>query len=182
MTSTDLARDQAPGADVDRNASTPADRAAIPVLGWKEHVVLPEWGLRLRGKLDTGARSSALHVTAMEELGDHTDAETGERFPVVRFDVVLGRKSNPIHHEVTAPIIGHKIVRDTGARAETRPVVRTRIVCGPLDTTAEITLTDRTGMNFRMLLGRLTLEHRALVDPAHGYLMTGRGRPRQVPR
>lgn len=156
--------------------------AALPVLGWKEHVVLPEWGLRLRGKLDTGARSSALHVTAMEELGDHLDPVTGQRLPIVRFDVVLGRKSAPVHHEVEAPIIGHKVVRDTGARAETRPVVRTRIVCGPLDATADVTLTDRSGMNFRMLLGRLTLEHQALIDPARGYLVTGRGRPRQDPR
>lgn len=152
-----------------------------PVLGWKEHVVLPEWGLRLRGKLDTGARSSALHVTALEELGDHVDPESGQRFPVVRFDVVLGTRSTPVHHEVEAPIVGHKVVRDTGARAETRPVVRTRIVCGPLDTIADITLTDRTGMNFRMLLGRLTLDGQALVDPSRGYLVTGRGRPRQVP-
>lgn len=167
---------------MDRDTPTPGGPTSLPVLGWKEHVVLPEWDLRLRGKLDTGARSSALHVTAFEELGDHLDDESGERRSFVRFDVVLGRKSNPIHHEVTAPIIGHKVVRDTGARAETRPVVRTRIVCGPLDTIADVTLTDRTGMNFRMLLGRLTLEHRVLVDPSRGYLVTGRGRPRQMPR
>lgn len=167
---------------MDRDAPIPGEPSSVPILGWKEHVVLPEWNLRLRGKLDTGARSSALHVTAFEELGDHIDDDTGERRPLVRFDVVLGRRSKPIHHEVTVPIIGHKVVRDTGARAETRPVVRTRIVCGPLDTMADITLTDRTGMNFRMLLGRLTLEHRALVDPSRGYLVTGRGRPRQMPR
>jgi len=166
---------------VNRDVPLTGEHASVPILGWKEHVVLPEWNLRLRGKLDTGARSSALHVTAFEELGEHPDDETGEHRALVRFDVVLGRKSNPVHHEVVAPIIGHKVVRDTGARAETRPVVRTRIVCGPLDTIAEVTLTDRTGMNFRMLLGRLTLEHRALVDPSRGYLVTGRGRPRQMP-
>ncbi|MEX2422097.1 MAG: RimK/LysX family protein [Actinomycetota bacterium] len=148
------------------------EQGRVQVFGWKEHIELPEWDLRLRAKLDTGARSSALHVTALEELGDHVDAATGRRLPVVRFDVVLGSKHAPEHHEVEAPIVGHKVVRDTGARAETRPVVRTRIVCGPLDTVADITLTDRTGMNFRMLLGRLTLEHHALVDPAHGYVVT----------
>ena len=167
---------------MDRDAPPPATPTSVPIRGWKEHVVLPEWDLRLRGKLDTGARSSALHVTAFEELGGHLDEQTGERRELVRFDVVLGRRSAPVHHEVTVPIIGHKVVRDTGARAEIRPVVRTRIVCGPLDTMADITLTDRTGMNFRMLLGRLTLEHRALVDPSRGYLVTGRGRPRQMPR
>jgi hypothetical protein len=148
------------------------ERGRVPVFGWKEHVELPAWDLRLRAKLDTGARSSALHVTALEELGDHVDEATGQRLPVVRFDVVLGSKHAPEHHEVEAPVVGHKVVRDTGARAETRPVVRTRILCGPLDTVADITLTDRSGMNFRMLLGRLTLEHHALVDPAHGYLVT----------
>jgi hypothetical protein len=149
----------------------PAPFDDLPVLGWKEHVELPDWGLRLRGKLDTGARSSALHVTSLEEVGVH-DAE-GHLMPVVRFDVVLGRRDAPRHHEIEAPVVGHKVVRDTGARAERRPVVRTRVVCGPLDTHADITLTDRSGMIFRMLLGRLTLEGHCLVDPAHGYLVTG---------
>ena len=147
------------------------------MLGWKEHVLLPEWGLRLRAKLDTGARSSALHVTEMEERGEHLDPATGDALPLVRFDVVLGTKSAPKHHEVEAPVVGHKVVRDTGARAERRPVVRTRIVCGPFDHEAEITLTDRSGMNFRMLLGRLTLERHCLVDPSEGYLWD---RPRRA--
>jgi hypothetical protein len=153
-----------------------ARRDPLPVLGWKEQVTLPEWGLELRGKLDTGARSSALHVTELEELGDHVDRATGERLPVVRFDVVLGPKAAPQHHEVEAPIVAHRRVRDTGARAELRPVVRARLVCGPIDVVTDITLTDRSGMNFRMLLGRLTLEGHCLVDPAHGYLVTTRGR------
>ncbi len=146
----------------------------VPVLGWKEHVWLPEWDLRLRGKLDTGARSSALHVTSYVEVEEPTDETGGPPRQRVRFDVVLGTKSRPEHHPVEALVVGHKIVKDTGARAEERPVVRTRIVCGPVDTTADITLTDRSGMNFRMLLGRLTLERRCLVDPAHGYLVTRR--------
>lgn len=154
------------------DASHGADRP-LPVLGWKEHVSLPEWGLQLRGKLDTGARSSALHVADLEEIGTHDHASG--RLPVVRFDVVLGRRDRPEHHEIEAPVIGHKVVKDTGARAERRPVVRTRVVCGPVDTLADITLTDRTGMIFRMLLGRLTLEHHCLVDPAHGYRVTGGG-------
>jgi hypothetical protein len=148
----------------------------LPVLGWKEQVHLPDWGLELRGKLDTGARSSALHVSEMEEIGERFDVVAGHHLPMVRFDVVLGTRAAPRHHEVEAPIVAHRRVRDTGARAELRPVVRTRIVCGPIDTIADISLTDRSGMNFRMLLGRLTLEGRCVVDPARGYLATTRGR------
>ena len=155
-------------------SSTPAGDG-VPVVGWKEHVRLPEWGLSLRAKLDTGARSSALHVTRLEEIGEHE--HDGDPLPVVRFDVVLGHRDAPEHHEIEAPVVGHKIVKDTGARAERRPVVRTRIVCGPIDTVGDITLTDRTGMIFRMLLGRLTLEDQCLVDPGRGYLVTGAGKP-----
>jgi hypothetical protein len=93
----------------------------------------------------------------------------------VRFDVVLGTRAAPRHHEVEAPIVAHRRVRDTGARAELRPVVRTRVVCGPIDTVADISLTDRSGMNFRMLLGRLA---RGPVRrrPGRGYLATTRRR------
>jgi hypothetical protein len=129
--------------------------------------------LRLRGKLDTGARSSALHVSDLQELADVEDPATGQPTTRVRFDVVLGTRSKPRHHPVEATVLRHKMVRDTGARAENRPVVRTRIVCGPIDVVADISLTDRSGMNFRMLLGRLTLERQCLVDPAHGYRVTG---------
>ena len=148
--------------------------ARLPVFGWKEVVSLPEWGLRLRAKLDTGARSSALHVAEITELGERRDPRSEEPRRAVRFDVVLGTRRAPEHHEIDALVVGDRRVRDTRARPEQRLVVRTRITCGPMTTDADITLTDRTGMNFRMLLGRLTLEGRCLVDPQHGYLVTDR--------
>ena len=58
-------------------------------------------------------------------------------------------------------------------------MVRTRIACGPVDVVAEVTLTSRDLMNFRMLLGRLTLQHACLVDPAEGYLHTPAPPPRR---
>jgi hypothetical protein len=141
----------------------------LPVLGWKEQVSLPELGIhRLRAKLDTGARSSALHVESMEEIGEHE--HDGRRLPLVRFELLVGPRTEPQRRTVEAPVVAHKRVRDTRARPELRPVIRTRITCGPVDTTADVTLTSRSGMNFRMLLGRLTLEHHCLVDPARGYL------------
>lgn len=154
---------------------------ALPTLGWREHVWLPDWGLQLRAKLDTGARTSALHVASFEEVAApaealaHTTAPHRADAPqhptIARFEVVLGRRDAPVHHQVEAPVVGHKVVRDTGGRSERRPVVRTRVVCGPLDLVADVTLTDRTGMRFRMLLGRLALTGRCVVDPSRGYLM-----------
>lgn len=142
----------------------------LPVLGWKEQASLPDWGInRLRVKLDTGARTSALHVEDLETIGEHRTSH-GETLPVVRFHVLVGSRDDPDRREIDAPIVRYKVVRDTGARAEKRPVVRTRIVIGPVDTEAEVTLTTRHGMNFRMLIGRLTMQGHCTVDPAHGYL------------
>lgn len=145
-------------------------RPPLPILGWKEQAWLPEWGVRLRVKLDTGARSSALHVEDLTVV-DHYE-EDGQVRPVLRFAVLVGSRDRPRRRWVITPAVGRRWVRDTGARAEHRHVVRTRIVCGPLDRVAELTITDRSGMNFRMILGRTALEGACLVDPAHGYLVS----------
>jgi hypothetical protein len=148
-----------------------AERTTLPPrLGWKEQVVLPEWGVRMRAKLDTGARTSALHVEDLEEIGEHV--HHGRLVPLVRLTLLVGRRDDPSERVIEAPVVGHRRVRDTRARPELRPVVHTRILCGPVDVEADITLTSRHGMNFRMLLGRMTLAHHCLVDPAEGYVVT----------
>ncbi len=146
-------------------------RPALPVLGWKEQVSLPDLGVpRLRAKLDTGARSSALHVEDLAEVG--TTEVDGVEVPLLSFVVLSGRRESPTRHEVRAPALERKLVRDTGGIQEDRPVVRTRVICGPVDVIADVTLTSRDLMNFRMLLGRLTLRDACVVDPALGYLHT----------
>ena len=154
-------------------------RQALPVLGWKEQVALPDWGVaHLRAKLDTGARTSALHVEDLTEVG--TTELHDQPVPLLSFVVLSGRRDAPTRHQVTAPAVQRKSVRDTGGREEDRPVVRTRIVCGPVDVVADVTLTSRDLMNFRMLLGRFTLQHACVVDPAHGYLHTPEPPPRRT--
>lgn len=148
-------------------------RPDLPVLGWKEHAALPELGIpRLRVKLDTGARSSALHVEDLETVGSRL--VDGEELPVLGFAVLIGSRDTPERRRVEVPSIGWRTVRDTGAKAERRPVVRTRVICGPVDVEADITVTSRHGMNFRMLLGRLALQGQCVVDPQHGYLHSPR--------
>lgn len=153
-------------------------RLALPVLGWKEQVALPDWGVpRLRAKLDTGARSSALHVEWVEEV-DSTVVD-GQEVPLLRFVVLSGRRGKPTEHVIEAPSVGRKVVRDTGGVDEDRPTVRTRVVCGPLDVVTDVTLTSRHRMNFRMLLGRVTLADACVVDPSRGYLHTPAPRARR---
>jgi hypothetical protein len=163
-------------------SGTPSDEP--PVLGWREHVALPSWGVgRLRAKLDTGARTSALHVEDLEELAPRTSEDGAAPTPeLVRFHLLTGPRASPRRVEVEAPIVGHTVIRDTRARPERRPIVRTRVVCGPLDREIEISLTDRTGMNFRLLLGRLALEGAAIVDPSRGFRVSDPPRSLRVTR
>jgi hypothetical protein len=147
---------------------------SLPVLGWKEDAALPAWGIeRLRVKLDTGAKTSAIHVRTAEVVGEHE--HEGASLPVLRMVIPLSRIHPDRTVTVDAPVVGYKSVRDTSATPELRPVVRTRLVCGPLDHEIDVTVTDRTGMIFRMILGRQALEGRAVVDPGEGYT-TRRGR------
>ena len=149
----------------------------IPTLGWKELVALPELGIpRLKAKIDTGARTSVLHVSAAEVL---------ERFPdgssMLAIRVPLDRRGG---REVAARVtaLREMQVTDSGGHAEVRPVIETTLVLGPVRKRILLTLTDRRGMLFRMLLGRKALEGDFLVDVARKYLMGNGPRKRSVSR
>ena len=141
---------------------------ALPVLGWKEEASLPDWGISgLRVKLDTGAKTSAIHVREATVTGEHLVG--GLALPLLRLVIPLSRIHADRVAVVEAPVVAYKRVRDTSALAERRPVVRTRLVCGPIDRVIDVTVTDRTGMIFRMILGRQALAGQVMVDASRGY-------------
>lgn len=147
---------------------------SLPVLGWKEIAALPDWGIsELKVKLDTGAKTSALHVENLRHVGDAGPQGDGVE-PVVEFEVPLTGVVGGPSVTVTAPVVGYRSVRDTRARPERRPVIRTRLRCGPIDEIVDVTLTDRSGMLFRMILGRRALRERVLVDPARVFTTRAR--------
>ena len=133
-------------------------------IGWREWVSLPELGIdRLKAKVDTGARTSALHAFSVEpfQKPDGTDW--------VRFGVHPRQRSNATEIFCEAPIIDRRTVRDSGGHQEERFVISTTVVLGPESLTAEITLTARDDMLFRMLLGRTSIRNRFVVDSSRSY-------------
>lgn len=131
-------------------------RGGAPVLiGWTENVDLPDWDVRkLRAKIDTGARSSALHVENIVELPRNR----------VRFDIVLHRKTRNRRYHVTSRIERRSRVRSSNGLTETRYFVRTMLRLGPVEKMIEISLVDRGAMIHRMLLGRTALSGPFLID------------------
>jgi hypothetical protein len=133
------------------------------VLGWREWAVLPDLGLpRMRAKIDTGARTSALHVDAHWRF-----AEGGA--PWIGFRVRCGpRRSRTV--EASAPLLAERDVVDSGGHRATRPFLRTRLVLAGQSREVEINLTDRGGMLFPLLVGRSALDGAFMVDPARSFL------------
>ncbi|MFD2739804.1 30S ribosomal protein S6--L-glutamate ligase [Sulfitobacter aestuarii] len=119
--------------------------------GWEEWVALPDLGLpALKAKVDTGARTSALHAHDIEIFGPSAK-------PKVRFNVhpIAGREDISI--TCSAPIIDRREVTSSNGESETRFVIATNLEVAGQSWPIEITLTNRAGMNSRMLLGRQAL-------------------------
>jgi hypothetical protein len=149
----------------------------LPVAGWRERADLPDLGLRaVAAKLDTGARTSALHVSAVELLPGGPD---GPRQLLLTLPITLPiNRARSTFSQVLVELVGHALVTDSGGHRTLRPVIETLLVLGPLRRRIRLTLTDRSALRLPLLLGRSALADSMLVDPARTYLLRRR-RPRR---
>ena len=134
------------------------------LLGWEEWLSLPKLGIpAITAKIDTGARTSALHAVAIEPFGD-------TRNPYVRFGL------HPIidHPEIqivcSARLVDRREVTSSNGEKELRYVIETPVRLGDMEWPIEITLTNRDTMQNRMLLGRQAISDNMIVDPNNKYL------------
>ncbi len=145
----------------DATREVPAEKILI---GWREFVDLPEWGIvSVRAKIDTGARTSALHVEHLDLLPDG----------LVRFEVVPdGDVRKRI--AVVAELIRVSRVRPSTGVLQRRHVVSTTMRLGPVEKVIQLSLVSRQGMLCPMLVGRRALNDQFIVDPAAKYLLRRR--------
>lgn len=137
------------------------------IIGWKEWIGLPDLGIpAVKAKIDTGARTSALHTFNLEEF-------EADGCRMIRFKIHPLQRREDIQLVCEAPVLERRRVKDSGGHIEKRYVIRTTAVLGGVSWTINITLTNRDPMLFRMLLGRKAVEDKFLINPGWPYL-TGR--------
>jgi len=147
-------------------------RRSLPVVGWNEWASLPQLQVPLiRCKVDTGARTSALHAFYIEQF-----TESG--VSRVRFGLhpEQGKTDKEIH--CVADVVDVRSVTDSGGHSEQRIVIETQVVVGSASWPIEVTITNRDTMRFRMLLGRTAIADNYIVDPGATCL---RGKPAVKP-
>lgn len=136
----------------------------IRVIGWREWVALPELGLaRIKAKIDTGARTSALHAWEVRQF--ERDGAVW-----VRFTVHPQQRSTKATVDIEAPVLEFRHVRSSTGHATLRPVIRTALELFGVRRNIDLTLAARDQMGFRMLLGREALRREFVVDPSRSYL------------
>ena len=117
-------------------------------IGWREWLVLPGLGLpAIKAKIDTGARTSALHAWRVEPYRH-------EGAPWVRFHMHPLQRNTELSVVCEAPVHDRRVVSDSGGHREMRYVIETAVELAGRPRNVEVTLTDRDTMLFRMLLGR----------------------------
>ena len=133
------------------------------VVGWREWVALPDLGVpSIKAKVDSGARTSSLHAFELEIV------PRGRR-EFVRFVVHPEQRSAKHPVSVEAEIVEWRKVKSSSGHAETRPVIVTTLELLGQRWEAELSLSRRDEMGFRMLLGRQAMRGRFVVDPGASY-------------
>jgi hypothetical protein len=145
-----------------------ASQSQLPVIGWREWVALPTLGVpAVKAKVDTGARTSALHALEIEEF-------QRRKSTWVRFKVLPFQREDEKPLVVEAELLEYRHVRSSTGHLTRRPVIVTSIELLEQRWPIELTLTSRIEMGFRMLLGREALRGRFWIDPRRSFL-SGQG-------
>jgi hypothetical protein len=133
-------------------------------VGWREWLALPEFGIEgIKSKVDTGARTSALHAFAIKPF-----KKGGKHW--LRFDLHPLQNREDVVVSCHAEVKDIRWITDSGGHRERRYIIVTSIILGEKCWPIEIALTNRDNMRFRMLLGRTAMHNRLLVNPAKSYL------------
>ena len=134
------------------------------IIGWREWISFPDLGIgHVKAKIDTGARTSALHAEKISYV-----TRCGVAW--VRFVVHPLQRNATVRVHCEAPLLEHRTIRSSTGHQEVRPMIETTIAVRGAIYPVEITLAQRDVMGFRLLLGRQAIRDHFLIDAGHSFL------------
>jgi len=138
-------------------------KKTLDTIGWREWVSFPELGVKtIKAKIDTGARTSALHVS---------NIRVSKRTNIVKFAIhPVQRKGRPVI-EASAKMVSRREIKSSNGGLSVRPIIKTDIMIGEDIFPIELALVNRDLMGFRLLLGRSALKNRYKVNPGQSFLL-----------
>lgn len=147
------------------NTNNETNKMEVTTVGWREWLSLPDLGVsRIKAKVDTGARTSAIHAFELDSF-----EKEGKQW--VRFALHPNQDDTETVIWCEAEVLDQRNVTDSGGHTEQRFVILTHVQLGSKIWPVEVTLTNRDNMLFRMLLGRTAMTSgNIVVDPAKSFL------------
>ncbi|WP_111637469.1 ATP-dependent zinc protease family protein [Marinomonas shanghaiensis] len=129
------------------------------IIGCDEWCAFPSLDIpAIKARVDSGAKTSSMHAINIVRF-------TREDEHWVRFDVHPLQKNRKVTVHCEAPLIDQRVIKSSSGDKEKRPVIRVPLSLGGKTWEAEVTLTNRDSMGYRMLLGREAMNGRILIDP-----------------
>ena len=158
------------GRRISRQARDAAGETPL-VVGWKEWAALPKIGVKkIQAKMDTGARTSALHAPRIALFQKNDTAW-------VHFALDDDAPEDIENLPHSAPLKDVRDVKSSSGHVERRYLIETVLRLAKMEWPIEITLTDRSDMKSPLLIGRSAMAGRLVIDPAKMFVTGGR-RPR----
>jgi hypothetical protein len=138
---------------------------SLEIIGWREVLSIPALGIQeIKVKIDTGARTSSLHVTNLKVI-----EEGSQKF--VEYIVHPRQSSSNPKIKNKSKVIEFRNIKSSNGANSNRPVIKVEVDFGKIKKEIEITLVNRDLMGFRMLLGRTALKSNFLVDSSKSFLL-----------
>jgi len=144
-------------------------KKALDIVGWREWVSFPDLGIKtIKAKMDTGARTSALHVS---------NIRVSKKTNIVKFTIhPVQRKWRPVI-EASAEMVDQREIKSSNGELSVRPVIKTKVKIGENILPIELSLVNRDLMGFRLLLGRSVLKNHYIVNPGQSFLLMKKIKP-----
>jgi hypothetical protein len=129
--------------------------AELLTIGQIENVTVDTLKLTFKAKMDSGALLSSINALDMKKF-----ERDGKKW--VRFAVLHPKTGQKVFYEL--PIVRTKVIKQLSGKYQERPVVSLMLSIGNIKEPVDVTLTDRTGYLYQLLIGRNFMHNRMLIQ------------------